>query len=65
MGQENVLRRAKSRLLSGLFDNVTDCQEETLGILADVDQLTILMTSLMEVRLGDVVSFQNAFSDLQ
>ncbi len=64
MGQSTSAKRTKTRILAGVFDRISESQVETLEILADVDQMTQLMTSLMEAKSGQVVSFDSAFADL-
>lgn len=63
MKQDVILRLSKSRLLAGIFDNVSEAQMETLEILSDVDQLTQLMTGLLEAQTGQVLAFEKAFAD--
>ncbi len=64
MVRSSAIRQTKTRLLAGLFDHVSEAQAETLEIIADVDQMTQLMTSLLEAGSGQVVSFESAFADL-
>lgn len=64
MGHSSIVKRSKSGFLAGVFDRVSETQLETLEILSDVDQMTAMMTSLMEAKTGQVVSFQSAFGDL-
>lgn len=44
--------------------NISSAEWETLEILFDVDQCQMLLTSLEEARLGQTVSFSEAFGDL-
>lgn len=44
--------------------NLSSAEWETLEILFDVDQCQMLLTSLEEARLGQVVTFAEAFGDL-
>jgi hypothetical protein len=44
--------------------NLSSAEWETLEILFDVDQCQMLLASLEEARLGQVVSFAEAFGDL-
>lgn len=44
--------------------NLSSSEWETLEILFDVDQCHMLLTSLEEYRRGEVVSFSEAFGDL-
>lgn len=55
---------SKTRLLAGVLDHISESQMETLEILADVDQMTHLMTSLLDVQSGQIVSLDQAFADL-
>jgi hypothetical protein len=64
MHHHSMAKRSKARFLAGVLAQVSDSQLETLEILGDVDQMTHLMTSLLEVRSGQVVSLEHAFSDL-
>lgn len=64
MGRSTFLSGTKTRLMAGIFDHVSEAQMETLEILADVDQMTQLMTSLLEAKSGQVVSFEQAFGGL-
>lgn len=43
---------------------LTSADWETLEIIFDVDQFQMLLTSLEEARLGKVVTFAEAFGDL-
>lgn len=51
-------------LLAGVVDRISERQLETLSILADVNQMSDLMNSLLEARSGRIVSLDQAFSDL-
>lgn len=44
--------------------DLSSAEWETLEIMFDVDQFQMLLTSLEEARLGQVVSFAEAFGDL-
>jgi hypothetical protein len=44
--------------------NLSSAEWETLEILFDADQCQMLLTSLEEARLGQVVTFAEAFGDL-
>lgn len=44
--------------------NLSSAEWETLEILFDVEQCQMLLTSLEEARLGQVVTFAEAFGDL-
>ena len=65
MAHSSFVRRARTRLLAGVFEHVSASQVETLEILADVDQMTQLMTGLLEAGSGQLVSMTDAFADLQ
>lgn len=54
----------RTRVLARIMDSVSESHQETLSIMADVDALTDLMTSLMEVKQGKVVPFDLAFADI-
>ena len=64
MGHSSVVKRSKAGFLAGVFDRVSETQMETLEILSDVDQMTQLMTSMLEVGSGQIVSWESAFADL-
>jgi hypothetical protein len=53
----------KTSLLVGALDRISEAQMETLEILSDVTQMTQLMTSLLEAKSGQIVSFESAFAD--
>ena len=59
-----VIKGTKTRILAGVIDNISEAQMETLEILSDVDQMTQLMTSLLEAKSGQIVSLESAFGDL-
>lgn len=44
--------------------NLSDAEWETLEILFDIEQFQMLLTSMEEARLGQVVTFAQAFGDL-
>ena len=44
--------------------NLSSAEWETLEILFDVEQCQMLLTSLEEARMGQVVTFAEAFGDL-
>ena len=44
--------------------NLSDTEWETLEILFDIEQFQMLLTSMEEARLGQVVTFAQAFGDL-
>ena len=60
----NAAAKSKTLILNGVLEKISEAQMETLAILSDVDQLTQLMTGLMEARTGQIVSFEKAFADL-
>lgn len=64
MSHSRVQKNCKTLLLSGVLDRISESQVETLEILADVNQMTQLMTSMMEAKSGQIVSFESAFADL-
>lgn len=64
MGQSSAAKQSKTNILAGVFERVSESQMETLEILADVDQMTQLMTGMLEVKSGHIVSFESAFADL-
>lgn len=57
-------RYAHSKHIQRLLDSLSDAQLETFEILADADQATDLLMSMMEVQQGHVVPFDLAFADL-
>jgi len=46
------------------FCNLSAAEWETLEILFDIEQFHLLLTSLEEARQGQVVTFAQAFGDL-
>lgn len=52
------------KLAALVLDRVTAADVETLSILMDVDQVSHLLQSMQEARLGQHVSMSEAFSDL-
>lgn len=64
MGHSSAARQSRVQFLAGILDRVSDTQVETLEILSDVDQMTQMMTSLLEAKTGEIVSFESAFADL-
>ncbi len=64
MGQSSIFSQTKSRILTSVFDHISEAQAETLEILSDADQMIQMMTSLLEARTGQVVAFESAFADL-
>lgn len=64
MGRSITAKSSKTRLLAGVFDHVNEGQMETLEIVSNCDQMTQLMTALLEINSGQIVSLEEAFSDL-
>jgi len=64
MHHHSMAKRSKARFLAGMLAHVSDSQLETMEIMTDVDQMTHLMTSMLEARSGQVISLEQAFSDL-
>lgn len=64
MAHTQALTHAKFKLIERFFPNASAATVETMEILMDMDQMSMLLASLDEVRLGRVVSMQEAFSDL-
>jgi hypothetical protein len=64
MGQSILAKCSKTRILAGVFDKVSESQMETLEILSDVNQMTQLMTGMLEATSGQIVSLESAFADL-
>lgn len=59
-----TLLAVKAKLLGRLFPEVSDATAETLDILSDIDQVTLLLASLDEKRHGRIVAMDQAFVDL-
>jgi hypothetical protein len=64
MAMSHAGRRASQKLLARLLPELSAASAETLEILMDVEQVSTLLASFDEVCKGQVVSFQQAFSDL-
>ncbi len=64
MGHSHAKGKSRIYFLHGIFDRITPAQAETVEILADIDQMSQLMNSLLEVRSGQVISFEKAFADV-
>jgi hypothetical protein len=58
------LSKVRRRLLSSTFSRVSPAMAETMEIMLDVEQMGMLLSSLEEVRSGQVVGFAEAFGDL-
>lgn len=64
MGRSISTGCSKTRLLTGVFDHISEAQMETLEIVSNVNQMTQLMTGLLEAKSGQIRSFESAFADL-
>jgi hypothetical protein len=64
MAKADARKLSKVGILHHVMDKINPAQIETLLILSDVDQMTDLMTGLMEVQQGQVVRLEDAFSDI-
>ncbi len=56
--------QAKLKLLERFMPDASEAQIETMEILMDLDQVSTMLSSLDEMRKGQIVSMSNAFSDL-
>ncbi|MBY0450718.1 MAG: hypothetical protein K2X01_08860 [Cyanobacteria bacterium] len=56
--------QAKLKLLERFMPDASEAQIETMEILMDLDQVSSMLSSLDEMRKGQIVSMSNAFADL-
>ena len=61
---QNPAKPVKTRIFSRLLPSVSEATAETLDIIMDVEQVSDLLSSLEDLRLGRVVAFSHAFADL-
>jgi hypothetical protein len=62
---EALKREAQLRdVLDCAYDKLGDTERETLSFIFEDDHFHMLLESLKEAKEGKVVSFKNAFSDL-
>lgn len=58
------LSKTKSKLLQRWFGDVSEATAETVEILMDIEQVSQLLASFEDVRQGQLIPMDSAFSDL-
>lgn len=64
MARAHVLSQAKLKLFEHAFPNASEATMETMEILMDMDQMSMLLSSMDDMRKGRVVELFDAFADL-
>jgi len=61
-----VLKRQAilSEIIANAFDKLSGTELETMSVVFEEDHFHMLLESLKEVKQGKIVSFKEAFSDL-
>jgi len=61
----NMTKTSGCGKILGMIKKLSPCESETLRIVLDTDQFEAVLNSLEEMRQKKVVSFSDAFSDIQ
>lgn len=64
MARAQVLSQAKLKLFEIALPNASEATMETMEILMDIDQMSMLLSSMDDMRKGQVVGLCDAFADL-